>query len=100
MPNPRSRFFAMQETRRHAKWTRYYVKLCLQAMRRGDPISARSASEIAHAEAVQAAHWARLWKDDLGACPECASPREAGIPGGTCMECWGVREFRANRWKS
>jgi len=60
--NPRSRFYAMQETRRAAKWVRYYVRLMLQAIRRGDKVSAGSHAEIAHAEAVKAAHWANLWK--------------------------------------
>ena len=64
MSNPRSRFYAMQQTRRAAKWTRQYVRLTLQAMKRGDNVSACSHSEIAHAEAMKAAHWARLWKGD------------------------------------
>ena len=65
MPNPRSRFYAMQQARRASKWARQYMKLTVQAMRRGDRVSACSHSEIAHAEAIKAAHWARRWKDDL-----------------------------------
>lgn len=65
MPNPQSRFYAMQETRHYSKWTKGYIRDVKRATRRGDHVSAGSHAEIAHNCAVKAAHWARVWKSEL-----------------------------------
>lgn len=65
MPNPKSRFYAMQRARHFAKHCRSYLKLVASRAKAGDHVSAASHAEMAHHCAVKAAMWAREWKGEL-----------------------------------